>query len=87
MLFKDVMEKTGIEYSGFDHPVDEYGYWNINISFIDSDGTVDVTQFDVNPNNIEGDKCWLELESLWKEFCKEFGFSEDSITDIYFPYG
>lgn len=86
MLFKDVMEKTGIEYSGFDHPVDEYGYWNINISFIDSDGTVDVTQFDVNPN-IEGDKCWLELESLWKDFCKEFGFSEDSITDIYFPYG
>lgn len=86
MFFRDAMKKTGITYPGFEHPVDEYGYWNINISFTDNDGMEDETQFDVDPN-MEGDKCWLELESLWKDFCKEFGFSEDSITDIYFPYG
>ena len=61
-------------------PVDEYGYWNINVGFRNSESRHDETQFDIVPACFDTDrrKC-RELEELWKEFCRENGFRTNSV--------
>lgn len=64
-------------------PTDEMGYWNFNIDFINTDGEHDQTQLDVHPYQFDyiQRKC-KELSSLWKDFCKENGFMQNSITGL-----
>lgn len=71
-------------YAGKCIPTDEMGYWNINVAFIN--GKEDETQFDVKPHNFDygAGKC-PELEELWRDFCKENGFKQNSVTEIYIP--
>ena len=66
-------------------PTDEYGYWNINVQFINSEGVEDETQFDIKPYYFDYGvgKC-EELVELWKEFCKENGFKQNSVLGISF---
>ena len=73
-------------YGSFCVPTDEDGYWNINVMFINShDERDDETQFDIKPSNFDyaQGKC-QELEELWKDFCKENGLKQNSVTEIYF---
>ena len=65
-------------------PTDEHGNWNINILFINSDGAEDETQFDIKPHRFDYGigKC-DELVELWKEFCKENGYRQNSVLEIY----
>jgi hypothetical protein len=62
---------------------DEFGYWNFNIDFVNTEGEYDQTQLDVLPYQFDyiQRKC-KELSSLWKDFCKENGFRQNSITGI-----
>ncbi len=66
-------------------PTDEYGYWNINVQFINSDGKEDETQFDIKPYRFDYviGKC-NELVELWHTFCKENGFKQSSVSGISF---
>lgn len=66
-------------------PTDEEGYWNINVVF-NNNNHEDETQFDIKPHNFDygAGKC-SELEELWKDFCKENGFKQNSVTEIYMP--
>ena len=65
-------------------PTDENGYWNINIQFVNSDGAEDETQFDIKPYRFDyGVGRCSELVELWKEFCKENGFKQNSVLEIY----
>jgi len=63
---------------------DNRGYWNINVKFVNSDGDEDETQFDVKPYNFDYGigKC-EELEELWRDFCKENGFKQNSVLGVY----
>ena len=45
-----------------------------DIDFINDEGDIDETQFDVN--NLK------ELEECWRDFCKDNGFKQNSITSI-----
>lgn len=66
-------------------PTDENGYWNVNVVFINShDNITDETQFDIKPSNFDyaQGKC-SELVELWKEFCKENDFKQNSVIEIY----
>lgn len=55
----------------------EYPHWAIDVSFVNAEGLIEEMQFEVkNLSNIE------ELNKLWKGFCKENGFSHNSITGI-----
>ena len=69
-------------------PTDGTGHLNINVAFINPDGSEDETQFDVRPSHFDHviGKC-DELAKLWKGFCKENGFRQDSVTEIYFGHG
>lgn len=64
-------------------PTDECGYCNFNIDFVNSDGQCDQTQLDVYPYQFDyvQRKC-KELQELWKSFCNENGFKQNSITGI-----
>lgn len=68
---------------GFVFPTDEDGYWNINIRFINPNGRDDQTQMDVKPSDFDygAGKC-KDLVELWKEFCKENNFKQNSVTEI-----
>jgi hypothetical protein len=63
-------------------PTDEMNYWNFNISFLNK-GEYDQTQMDVYPYQFDhlAGKC-EELEELWREFCLENGFKQNSIIEI-----
>ena len=63
----------------------ENGYWIINVEFINSNKRPDETQFDILPAHFDYGKgeC-RDLEELWKEFCKENNFRQNSITNLYF---
>ena len=67
-------------------PTDEEGYWNINVVFMNNDNKEDETQFDIKPHNFDygAGRC-KELEELWKDFCKENRFKQNSVTEIYIP--
>lgn len=61
------------------------GKWLINVEFTNSDGEPDETQFDIPPHRFDYGKGECEeLESLWKEFCKENGLHQNSIANLYF---
>lgn len=65
-------------------PTDEKGYWNINVVFINKDGDEDETQFDIKPSNfdyVQG-KC-PKLIELWKGFCRENDFKQNSVIRVY----
>lgn len=68
---------------GFVIPTDEEGYWNVNIRFINSNERDDQTQMDIVPSNFDygTGKC-DELVELWKEFCKENKFNQNSVIGI-----
>ena len=72
---------------GYTYPTDECGYWNFNIDFINNEGHLDQTQLDVMPYKFDAvrRKC-KELNELWREFCKENGFKQNSITGISFAH-
>lgn len=82
---KEYSDSIGRNESEFVIATDEDGYWNINVCFTDEEGKEDETQFDILPAQFdyEAGKC-KELECLWKEFCLENGYSQDSVTEIYF---
>lgn len=73
---------------GFTIPTDEEGYLNVNIQFINSNGREDETQMDVLPAYFDygAGKCH-EIELLWKEFCKENKFYQNSVTAVYIVGG
>lgn len=77
------MQKT---YKGKLIPTDDEGYININIVFINSNNNEDETQFDIIPANFDygTGKC-PELVELWKTFCKENNFKQNSVKEIYIP--
>lgn len=64
-------------------PTDESGYWNFNIDFVNKDGQYEQTQLDVYPFQFDyiQRKC-KELQEIWKEFCMENGFKQNSIICI-----
>ena len=64
-------------------PTDEYGYWNVDIYFTNTDGNDDKTQMDVKPADFDymTGKC-KDLVDLWKHFCKENGFKQNSVESI-----
>lgn len=55
-------------------------YQSVNISFINSDGRDDETQFDVE--NIISKSGVLEIAKLFHGFCKENGFKENTVTNV-----
>lgn len=67
-------------------PTNDDGYWEINVLFENSNKMEDETQFDIKPCKFDYGvgKC-RELEELWKDFCKENGFRQNSVLKIYFP--
>lgn len=69
--------------TGFCIPTDEFGYWNINIDYLDKNKQEDQTQFDIKPTSFDYGigKC-DELVELWKEFCKENSFKQNSVLSI-----
>lgn len=82
MIFVDAIKKMKIQ-TGHIVLTDEFGYWNFNIDFINSDGYYDQTQLDVYPYQFDCVQRQCEaLRILWKEFCKENGFKQNSITNI-----
>ena len=68
---------------GFCIPTDELGYWNINVDFLNCDNKEDQTQFDIKPTSFDYGigKC-NELMELWKDFCKENSFKQNSVLSI-----
>ena len=82
-LIKDYSEYLRKVYSSRCIPTDEEGYWNFNIVF-ENNGIEDETQFDIKPSNFDygAGKC-EELEELWRDFCKENGFKQNSIKKVY----
>lgn len=68
---------------GFIIPTDTEGYWNINVLFINPDGMEDETQFDILPAYFDYGigKC-PELAKLWKDFCHDNHFRQNSVTQI-----
>lgn len=52
-----------------------------DIDFINSDGYEDETQFTVDGSK-SLEKCRNELDTLFKDFCKENGFDADSVLSI-----
>lgn len=82
MVFDKAIKNMEIP-SGCVVPTDECGYWNFNIDFINSDGQSDQTQLDVYPYQFDyiQRKC-NELQELWKSFCYDNGFKQNSITGI-----
>ena len=83
MTFRQAMRKIHMPFETLLHPTDAYGNWPINIEFHNSDGEHDCTQFDVRSSNLDyiNGKC-KELEELWKDFCRENGFHQNSIIQI-----
>lgn len=66
-------------------PTNEEGRWEINVEFINSDGEPDETQFDILPYRLDyGRGVCEELEELWKNFCKENNFHQNSIMQLHF---
>lgn len=65
-------------------PTDEQGMWNFNVEFTNTDGENDCMQFDIRPHRFDhiGGKCAWLLE-LWKEFCADNGFEQNSITKLW----
>lgn len=65
-------------------PTDEYGYLNINIDFLNENKLEDQTQFDVEPALFDYGlgKC-PDLVDLWKDFCKENNFKQNSVIGIH----
>ena len=75
MTIKECLEQNGLQTE-----VDYIGHW----SAVDVDFTVgdieDETSFDIcDINTKTGEE---ELETLFEEFCKENGFSANSVTSI-----
>lgn len=68
--------------TGFCVPTDELGYWNVNVAFLNN-SREDQTQFDIKPTSFDYGvgKC-TELVDLWKEFCKENSFKQNSVLNI-----
>lgn len=66
-------------------PIDEYGYWNINVQFTNSERREDETQFDIKPHRFD---CGIgkcdDLVELWRDFCKENGYRQNSVIGICF---
>ena len=83
---KTYLKKIQKNYGGRCISTDDEGYINVNIVFINSDNREDETQFDIRPANLDyaTGKC-PELVELWKEFCKENGFKQNSVQRIYIP--
>jgi hypothetical protein len=82
MTFAEAMKIMDIP-SGCIVLTDELGYWNLNINFKNNDGQSDQTQFDVYPYQFDHvQRRCEELYELWKDFCKENGFKQNSITSI-----
>lgn len=85
MKIEDAIKKFCNNLSPGIMPTDENGYWNINVQFTNSNDAEDETQFDVKPYKFDYGigKC-PELAELWKEFCKENGFRQNSVLGISF---
>ena len=83
--FKEFAKEICDSLSGTIVPTNEFGKLEVNVEFINSDGVADETQFDIATHRLDHviGKC-DELVDLWKEFCKENGFRQNSITRIYF---
>lgn len=65
-------------------PTDEHGMWNFNVEFCNEVGEPDQTQFDIRPHRfdyVSGKCAWLS--ELWKEFCADNGFKQNSITKLW----
>lgn len=66
-----------------------HGEWSIvahepttvDIDFINQDGNLDQTQFDLYSETPE-----MELEVLYRDFCKENNFAENTVQCVY-AYG
>lgn len=85
MKIEDVIKSFADEWCPGIVPTDELGYWNINVQFINAEGVEDETQFDIKPYKFDygTGKC-KELVDLWKEFCKENSFKQNSVMGISF---
>ena len=65
-------------------PTDEYGYWNVNVDFLNNNNSEDQTQFDIMPAYFDyATGKSEELVALWKEFCKENNFKQSSVVEIH----
>ena len=51
-------------------------YMNVDVSFVNSDGRDDETQFSIKAYDAD------ELSRLFADFCKENGFKKNSVTCI-----
>lgn len=55
-------------------------YQTVDVNFINSDGLIDETQFDVRyVDSIEGQN---ELTELFQDFCKDNGYKTNTVTEI-----
>lgn len=73
--------KTCLKKKGLQIEVSSLGVWNsVDISFINSDGMEDETQFDVM---FAGTKAGNEeLAALYKDFCKENHFPTNTVQSV-----
>ena len=86
MDIKDAVKKyckNKAKISGFCIPTDESGYWNINVNFLNSNNQEEQTQFDIKPADFDYGvgKC-SKLVELWKGFCKDNSFRQNSVLSI-----
>ena len=51
-------------------------YMNVDVSFVNSDGRDDETQFSIKAYDAD------ELSRLFADFCKENGFKKNSVTCV-----
>lgn len=73
MTVKEFVEKEGWYVEGNTKPSRVQA---VNVSFVNSDGRDDETQFDIRAYDVS------ELSALFKDFCKENGFKDDTVTRV-----
>lgn len=75
MTVKQYIQKHGWQYYG-EHII-LYGAISVQVGFINDEGNDDETEF-----SIEVGDCMNELDQLFSDFCKENGFSNDTVTYV-----
>lgn len=86
MKIEKAIKRFAIKYAEGDvfFPTDEFGYWNINVSFISPNGKEDETQFDIRPIDFDFStgEC-QDLIDLWEDFCRENDIDQNSVESLY----
>lgn len=73
ITIKECIKKNGWQYECETKPC---RYMNVDVSFVNSDGRDDETQFSIKAYDAD------ELSRLFADFCKENGFKKNSVTCV-----